>query len=170
MSEACKVILVGETGVGKTCIIVRFLNNEFYDGCPSTTGANYASKTLEFKEYNKKLQYDIWDTAGQEKYRGLARIFYKDATLAILVYDVTNRNSFEQIKEYWYNQVKDNGSANISKIILYKYIYILLKYLESPEIKLINFWRKKLLIKKEKNLLKKLVAFLKQHQQKLIQE
>ena len=138
MSETCKVILVGESGVGKTCIIVRFINNEFYDGAPSTTGANYASQTLEFKEYKKTLQYDIWDTAGQEQYRGLAKIFYKNASLAILVYDITNRNSFEQVKKYWYEQIKDNGSINISKIILYKYIYILLKYMESPEIKSIN--------------------------------
>ena len=138
MSETCKVILVGESGVGKTCIIVRFINNEFYYGAPSTTGANYASQTLEFKEYKKTLQYDIWDTAGQEQYRGLAKIFYKNASLAILVYDITNRNSFEQVKKYWYEQIKDNGSINISKIILYKYIYILLKYMESPEIKSIN--------------------------------
>ena len=138
MSESCKVILVGESGVGKTCIIVRFLKNEYADGTPSTTGANYASKTLEFKEYNQKLQYEIWDTAGQEKYRGLARIFYKDAAIAILVYDICNRDSFEQIKKYWYEQIKNNGSVNISKIILFKYIYILLKYMESPEIKLID--------------------------------
>ena len=50
MSEVCKVILFGEAGVGKTCIIVRFINNEYYEGSPSTTGANYASKVLEFKE------------------------------------------------------------------------------------------------------------------------
>ena len=116
MSESCKVILVGESGVGKTCIIVRFINNEYYDGAPSTTGANYASQTLEFKEYKKSLQYDIWDTAGQEKYRGLAKIFYKDASIAILVYDITNRNSFEQVKNYWYEQLKENGSTNLSKI------------------------------------------------------
>ena len=124
MSEVCKVILVGEAGVGKTCIIVRFINNEYYEGAPSTTGANYASKVLEFKEYNKSLQYEIWDTAGEERYRGLAKIFYKDAAIAILVYDITNRKSFEEIKKYWHEQIKDNSSKNISKIILFKYIYI----------------------------------------------
>ena len=124
MSEVCKVILVGESGVGKTCVIVRFISNEYHEGAVSTTGANYASQTLEFKEYKKKLQFDIWDTAGQEKYRGLAKIFYKDASIAILVYDITNRNSFEQIKKYWYEQIKDNGSTNISKIFLFKYIKI----------------------------------------------
>lgn len=124
MSEVCKVILVGESGVGKTCLIVRFINNIFYEGSPSTTGANYASKVLEFSEYKKSLQYDIWDTAGQERYRGLAKIFYKDAAIAILVYDITKRKTFEEVKEYWYQQIKDNSSSNISKIILFKYIYI----------------------------------------------
>ena len=124
MSEVCKVILVGESGVGKTCLIVRFINNVFFEGSPSTTGANYASKVLEFKEYKNSLQYDIWDTAGEERYRGLAKIFYKDAAIAILVYDITKRKTFEEIKNYWYKQIKDNSSSNISKIILFKYIYI----------------------------------------------
>ena len=124
MSEVCKVILVGEAGVGKTCIIVRFINNEYYEGAPSTTGANYASKVLEFKEYHKNLQYEIWDTAGEERYRGLAKIFYKDAAIAILVYDITNRKSFEEIKNCWHEQIKESSSKNISKIILFKYIYI----------------------------------------------
>ncbi len=116
MSSVCKVILVGETGVGKTCIIMRFLNNVYEENHISTTGANFASKTLEFKEYKTSLQYDIWDTAGQEKYRGLAKIFYKDAAIAILVYDITNRKSFEELKAYWHEQIKDNSSPNISKI------------------------------------------------------
>ena len=124
MSEVCKVILVGESGVGKTCLIVRFINNVFFEGSPSTTGANYASKVLEFKEYKNSLQYDIWDTAGEERYRGLAKIFYKDAAIAILVYDITKRKTFEEIQNYWYKQIKDNSSSNISKIILFKYIYI----------------------------------------------
>ena len=124
MSEVCKVILVGEAGVGKTCIIVRFINNEYYEGAPSTTGANYASKVLEFKEYHKNLQYEIWDTAGEERYRGLAKIFYKDAAIAILVYDITNRKSFEEIKKYWHEQIKESSSSSINKIILFKYIYI----------------------------------------------
>ncbi len=124
MAEVCKVILVGETGVGKTCIIVRFIKNQYLENSPSTTGANYASKTLEFKEYNRSLQYDIWDTAGQEKYRGLAKIFYKDAVIAILVYDITKRKTFEEIKKYWYEQLKDNGSVNMSKIILFKFKFL----------------------------------------------
>ena len=83
MDDICKVILIGESGVGKTCIIVRFVNESFYSDASSTNGAAYATKTLEFPDYKKSLKYNIWDTAGQEKYRGLAKIFYKDAVIAI---------------------------------------------------------------------------------------
>ena len=124
MVENCKVILIGESGVGKTCIIVRFIHGYFTENTTSTTGANYASKILEFKDYKKKLQYNIWDTAGQEKYRGLAKIFYKDADIAILVYDITNKKSFEELKKYWCDELNNNCSTNISKIILFKYIFI----------------------------------------------
>ena len=124
MAENCKVILIGESGVGKTCIIVRFIHEYFAENAVSTTGANYASKTLEFKDYKKSLQYNIWDTAGQEKYRGLAKIFYKDADIAILVYDISDKKSFEELKQYWVDEIKHNCSTNLSKIILFKYIFI----------------------------------------------
>lgn len=58
----------------------------------------------------------IWDTAGQEKYRAMAKIFYKDANAVIFVFDITRRNSFEEIKNYWYQQIKDNSPKNLSKI------------------------------------------------------
>ena len=115
-NKICKVILVGETGVGKTCIIIRFVSEEYKEQTISTTGASYASKVLEYKEYQKAIQFQIWDTAGQEKYRGLTKLFQKDAKIVILVYDITRRKSFEEIKNYWYNQIKENSSEEISKI------------------------------------------------------
>ena len=63
------------------------------------------------------MQYEIWDTAGEERYKGLAKIFYKDAAIAILVYDITNRKSFGEIKKYWHEQIKEGSSSSISKII-----------------------------------------------------
>ena len=113
MSSICKVILVGETGVGKTCIIMRFLNNVYEENHISTTGANFASKTLEFKEYKTSLQYDIWDTAGKEIYRSLAKNFYLNAAIGVLVYDIRRRQSFESIKNYWYDQLKESGEENM---------------------------------------------------------
>ena len=115
-NKICKVILVGESGVGKTCIIVRFVSEEYKEETISTTGASYASKIIEFADYKKSIQFQIWDTAGQEKYRGLTKLFYKDAKIVILVYDITRRKSFDEIKNYWYNQIKENSSEEISKI------------------------------------------------------
>jgi len=75
---------------------------------------------MEFEEYDKRLNLQLWDTAGQENYRGLTKIFYKDAKIIVLVYDVTNKRSFEEIKNYWYQQIKENSSEkNISKFILF---------------------------------------------------
>ena len=118
-AKTCKVVLLGESGVGKTCIIARFINNTFEDNITSTTGASYAGKTMSFDEFNgQSIKFEIWDTAGQEKYRALTKIFYKDAGVAILVYDITRKDSFDEIKNYWHNQIKEFAPKNISKIII----------------------------------------------------
>ena len=115
-AQTCKVVLLGESGVGKTCIIARFINNTFEENLISTTGASYAGKTMTFDEYEgKSIKFEIWDTAGQEKYRSLTKIFYKDAGAAILVYDITRKESFEEIQKYWINQIKEFAQKNISK-------------------------------------------------------
>ena len=115
-AQTCKVVLLGESGVGKTCIIARFINNTFEENLISTTGASYAGKTMTFDEYEgKSIKFEIWDTAGQEKYRSLTKISYKDAGAAILVYDITRKESFEEIQKYWINQIKDFAPKNISK-------------------------------------------------------
>ena len=120
VAKTCKVVLLGESGVGKTCIIARFINNTFEDNIISTTGTSYAGKNMTFDEFNgKTIKFEIWDTAGQEKYRALTKIFYKDAGVAILVYDITRKESFEEIKNYWYNQIKEYAPKNISKKKLY---------------------------------------------------
>ena len=117
--KLCKTILIEETGVGKTSIIARYINNKYEEGIMSTHGANYISKNVEFEEYNESINFQIWDTAGQEKYRGLTKIFYKDAKIIILVYDISNRKSFEEIKNYWYKQIMENSNEKISKIITF---------------------------------------------------
>ena len=122
-----KVVLVGESGVGKTCIITRFIKNEFiYDEIP-TIFASYSEKILELKNYDEQIRFHLWDTAGQEKYRSIANIFYKDSNAAILVYDITNRKSFEEIKDYWYDEVKKYTKENTNKfnfiLIIFFYYY-----------------------------------------------
>ena len=104
-----KVVLLGDSGVGKTCLITRYISETFEQNTASTNGASYASKNVNYDKLKKTITLDIWDTAGQEKYKALTKFFYKDAAIAILVYDITQKNSFESIKSYWYEQVKENG-------------------------------------------------------------
>ena len=111
---ACKVVLIGESGVGKTSIITRYSSNTFSSTLSPTSGANFTTKTVEIKDYNQKIKFEIWDTAGQEKYRSLAKVFYKNSSACILVYDITRRNSFEELKNFWINEIKVNGSPNLS--------------------------------------------------------
>ena len=109
----CKVVLVGDSGVGKTCIIQRYINDDYNENTESTSTSTYSYKTLEFKKYNKSISLDIWDTAGQELYRALAKNFYLNASIGILVYDIRRKESFESIKDYWYEQVKTSGEENM---------------------------------------------------------
>ena len=111
--EGCKVVLLGETGVGKTSIIAQFMENEFTDDQPATTGATFVSKNLLIRHFNKVLTFEIWDTAGQEKFRSLSKMFYKDSAVVILVYDITNTKTFEELQYYWINQIKEHAPKKI---------------------------------------------------------
>ena len=107
--EPVKVVLLGESGVGKTSIISQFTTNQFNPRVPTSVSAKFVSKTIEFPQYNKIIKFDIWDTVGQEKYRSLAKIFYKDAKIIIFVYDVTREFSFEALKDFWYKETQNNA-------------------------------------------------------------
>ena len=109
----CKVVLVGESGVGKTCIIQRYVNNDYNENTESTTASTYTYKVVDYKQYNKSISFDIWDTAGQELYRAMAKNFYLNAAIGILVYDVRRKESFEALKDYWYEQLKQSGEENM---------------------------------------------------------
>ena len=112
----CKVVILGEAGVGKTSIIARFVNDTFKTDIKSSTGASFTGKKMKFKDFkNKVINFEIWDTAGQELYRSLNKIVYKNSDIAILVYDITNENSFSEIQNYWYEQLKENAPKDISK-------------------------------------------------------
>ena len=107
-----KVVLIGESGVGKTCILDQFINQEFHEELESTITAQFCRKDFEFPD-GKKISLDIWDTAGQEKFRALTRIFYKNAKAVVLVYSITNKATFDEVKNYWYEQVKQNCDSNV---------------------------------------------------------
>ena len=102
-----KVTLIGESSVGKTSIINRFTKGSFSQEIESTLGANYSQKKLTIN--GKKIRLDLWDTAGQEKYRAIGRHFYKESFIVCLVYDISNNDSFEKIKSVWYPELKEYG-------------------------------------------------------------
>ena len=111
MVETIKVVLTGSCATGKTSIINRLVFDNFQEAYESTEGGACGQKAFSYPE--KTLSMDVWDTAGQEKFRSINKIFYKDATIAIFVYDITDDNSFEQIKNYWEKQVKMHGEPNV---------------------------------------------------------
>ena len=110
----CKVVLIGESGVGKTSIIARYITNTFRTQQLPTTGANFVSKMVILEDENKSIKFELWDTAGQEKYRSLAKVFYKNARVCILVYDITRKTSFEELKNFWVGEIKENASPHTS--------------------------------------------------------
>ena len=110
--EENKVVLIGESGVGKTCIINQFMNGKFDANSLSTLSAQFFRKNIVFSG-DKNITLDIWDTAGQEMFRSLNRIFYSNSKVVVLVYDVTNKKSFDELKNYWWGQIKENCNNNI---------------------------------------------------------
>ena len=121
-----KVVLLGESNVGKTCIISRYVSNIFKWQLMVTTASNFVTKIINLKDENKTIKFEIWDTAGAERYRSLAKIFYQNANACILVYDITRKKSFEELKNYWVNEIKNNTRPNTSKNI---YIIIIIIFL-----------------------------------------
>ena len=110
--ESFKVVLVGESGVGKTSIITQFIDQTFQEDQQSTTGGTFSTKSV-LCDNGKVLKFEIWDTAGQERYRALTKMFYKDANAAVLVYDITRKDSFEEMQNYWANQIKECSPQGI---------------------------------------------------------
>jgi small GTP-binding protein len=106
-----KVVVVGVSGVGKTSISQRFVNNEYNSRSPATLGASFIERVFEYAP-GRSYRLQIWDTAGQEKYRAIAKIYYKDAKVAVLVYDVTDELSFISMQE-WANDVRGNASPDV---------------------------------------------------------
>ena len=108
--ESVKLILIGDAGVGKSSIISRYLNNEFDENKVSSVGGSFCTKTIKIGD--KQVELGIWDTAGQEIYRSVAKYFYKNAKLVCLVCDITNKDSFINLKDYWYLDFQENGEKS----------------------------------------------------------
>ena len=115
--DSIKIVLLGEVGTGKTSLINVYFGLSFETELQTTLTPSVSQKGLQIN--GNSYQIHIWDTAGQEKYRGVGKMFYNDANIAILVYDITTRESFDEIKNYWYNEIKDCASNDISKFIIF---------------------------------------------------
>ena len=115
--ETIKVVLIGESGVGKTSIIQRYVNDVYDPNQILSSSAQFITKTIELND-EQSIKFDVWDTAGQEKFRALAKIFYKDAKAIVLVYDITNRSSFEQLQNYWFKEIEENSLSDAILVIV----------------------------------------------------
>ena len=111
-----KVVLVGETQTGKTALITRVIDDEFSPEAMSTLVASMKGKKFTYQS-GKAITLDIWDTAGQEKFRALNKVFYKNAVIAIMVYSIENRQTFEEVKNYWHKEIQTHCINNPSKQI-----------------------------------------------------
>eukprot|EP01119_Soliformovum_irregulare_P009549 TRINITY_DN2296_c0_g1_i1.p1 TRINITY_DN2296_c0_g1~~TRINITY_DN2296_c0_g1_i1.p1 ORF type:complete len:127 (-),score=9.52 TRINITY_DN2296_c0_g1_i1:442-822(-) len=107
-----KIVILGDTGVGKTSIVLQYVENRFSPISSPTIGASFLSKTLWIT--NSRIRLQLWDTAGQERFRSLAPMYYRGAAAALLVYDVTSPETFKKVKE-WVRELKTNVFDEISK-------------------------------------------------------
>ncbi|KAI7739744.1 hypothetical protein M8C21_000510 [Ambrosia artemisiifolia] len=105
-----KIVLIGDSGVGKSNILSRFTRNEFSLESKSTIGVEFATRTLQVE--GKTVKAQIWDTAGQERYRAITSAYYRGAVGAFLVYDITKKQSFENVTR-WLRELRDHADANI---------------------------------------------------------
>ncbi|GMJ00634.1 RAB GTPASE A2A, ARABIDOPSIS RAB GTPASE A2A, RAB GTPase 11C [Hibiscus trionum] len=105
-----KVVLIGDSGVGKSNLLSRFTRNEFCLESKSTIGVEFATRTLQVEGRTVKAQ--IWDTAGQERYRAITSAYYRGALGALLVYDVSKPTTFENVSR-WLKELRDHADSNI---------------------------------------------------------
>ena len=111
MEKRVKFIIIGDKTVGKSCIINQFIEKQFINEYIATIGADKIMKEIEIE--GKILNLEIWDTVGQEQYRTVNKIFIKNAQIALIVYDITNRKSFENLNN-WYNLIFEiNKDSNV---------------------------------------------------------
>ena len=110
-----KLLLIGDSGVGKTCILFRFSDDAFNNTFISTIGIDFKIKTIELR--GKKVKLQIWDTAGQERFHTITTSYYRGAMGIMLVYDITNSKSFDNIAK-WLRNIQEHANEDVEKMIL----------------------------------------------------
>lgn len=110
-----KLLLIGDSGVGKSCLLLRFADDSYLESYISTIGVDFKIRTVELDGKTIKLQ--IWDTAGQERFRTITSSYYRGAHGIIVVYDVTDQESFNNVKQ-WLNEIDRYASENVNKLLV----------------------------------------------------
>ena len=111
-----KILLLGDSSVGKTCFLMRYTDNTFQDIHMSTIGLDYKLKNVQLED-GKMVKIQVWDTAGQDRFRSITKNYYKGAHGIILIYDVTENKSFENVKN-WMNQIKEEVSNRVTIVLV----------------------------------------------------
>ena len=106
-----KILLLGDSAVGKSCLLLRYCDDSFQDIHLATIGLDFRLKTLNL-DNNKKIKAQIWDTAGQDRFRAITKNYYRGANGILLIFDITDRSSFEHIRN-WIEQIKEEAPEQI---------------------------------------------------------
>ncbi len=110
-----KVVLLGDSGVGKSSLSLRFCQGRFPNFHEVTIGAAFLQQTVRLRD-GSQVKLHIWDTGGQERFRSMSSLYYRDAAAAILVYDCTDPSSFESVK-YWVEELRTKGPSNVAMVV-----------------------------------------------------
>ncbi|KMT01694.1 hypothetical protein BVRB_9g211500 [Beta vulgaris subsp. vulgaris] len=110
-----KLLLIGDSGVGKSCLLLRFADDSYLDSYISTIGVDFKIRTVD--QDGKTIKLQIWDTAGQERFRTITSSYYRGAHGIIVVYDITDQESFNNVKQ-WLSEIDRYASNNVNKLLV----------------------------------------------------
>ncbi|KAJ0012446.1 hypothetical protein NQD34_016780 [Periophthalmus magnuspinnatus] len=110
-----KIILIGDTNVGKTCVVQNFKSGVFAERQQNTIGVDFTVRTLDIE--GKRVKMQVWDTAGQERFRTITQSYYRSAHAAMIAYDITRRGTFESV-QHWIKEVELYGAANVAMALI----------------------------------------------------
>ena len=110
-----KILIIGESAVGKSCLLIRYTSNQFQENFMTTIGVDFKTKYLDIDNQNVKLQ--IWDTAGQERFRAITKAYYRGAHGILVVFDISRRETFEKTR-LWIDSIRDAGTGSIDTILI----------------------------------------------------
>ncbi|KAJ5675601.1 ras-domain-containing protein [Penicillium macrosclerotiorum] len=112
-----KLVLLGESAVGKSSLVMRFVKDQFDDYRESTIGAAFLTQAVKLEDKNATIKFEIWDTAGQERYKSLTPMYYRNANCAVVVYDITQASSLEKAKA-WVAQLTQNAESSGNDLVI----------------------------------------------------